>query len=204
MIGERTRPRVLVARLAAANLIQPLLPNPMRLFALFSVSAVFASALSSAAPAQSQSAVAKIAVTSSAFQSGGKIPDQFTCKGANVNPPLQWKGVPPGTKSLALIVDDSDAPGGLFTHWIVWNIDPAPNQVSEKSVPAGAIEGTSDFGKIGYGGPCPPSGTHRYFFRIIALDGKLDLKSGVKRHELDKAIASHSLARGELMGRCCK
>jgi Raf kinase inhibitor-like YbhB/YbcL family protein len=160
--------------------------------------------MTSRAPAQSPSAPAKIAVTSSAFQSGGKIPDQFTCKGADVNPPLQWKGIPAGAKSLALIVDDPDAPGALFSHWIVWNIDPAISQFSEKSVPAGAIEGTNDFGKIGYGGPCPPSGTHRYFFRIIALDGKLDLKSGAKRHELDKAIASHSLARGELMGRCSK
>jgi Raf kinase inhibitor-like YbhB/YbcL family protein len=92
----------------------------------------------------------------------------------------------------------------LFTHWLVWNIDPAVTQIAQKSIPTGAVEGTNDFGKTGYGGPCPPSGTHRYFFRIVALNQKLDLKSGAERRELDKAIAGHTLARGELMGRYSK
>jgi Raf kinase inhibitor-like YbhB/YbcL family protein len=174
----------------------------MRPCVLSLVGAVFAFTMTS--DARAQSAAAKLAVSSSAFPSGGSIPDQFTCKGANKNPPLQFNGIPAGAKSLALIVDDPDAPGGLFTHWIVWNIDPAAKQVSEKSVPTGATEGTNDFGNLGYGGPCPPSGTHRYFFRVMALDRKLDLKSGAKRHELDKTIASHALARGELMGRYSK
>jgi Raf kinase inhibitor-like YbhB/YbcL family protein len=157
-------------------------------------------AVASVVLAQSPATEAKIAITSSAFESGGKIPDQFTCKGADVSPPLQLGGIPAGAKSLVLIMDDPDAPSGLFTHWLVWNIDPNA-QIDEKSVPAGAVQGTNDFGKPSYGGPCPPSGTHRYFFHIFALDRTLDLKSGAKRQELEKAFAGHVLARGELMGR---
>src|SRR5450432_2796651 len=142
-----------------------------------------------------------ISLSSVAFRNGEKIPEQFTCKGANVSPSLQFPGVPAEARSLVLIVDDPDAPTGLFTHWIVWNIDPTTRQIAEKSVPSGAVQGMNDFGKTGYGGPCPPSGTHRYFFRIFALDRTLDLKSGAKRRELDKAIAGHILARGELMAR---
>ena len=146
-------------------------------------------------------AASEISISSVAFRGGEKIPEKFTCKGENVNPPLQFPGVPGEARSLVLIVEDPDAPSGLFTHWLVWNIDPTARQISEKSSPAGAVQGTNDFGKIGYGGPCPPSGTHRYFFRIFALDQKLDLKSGAKRKELDKAMAGHILARGELMAR---
>ena len=154
-------------------------------------------AVTQASPAEE----AKIIVDSSVFKPGAMIPKQFTCKGANVNPPLHFQGVPRGAKSLALIVDDPDAPTGLFTHWLVWNIDAVTSQLSTNSVPAGAVQGTNDFGKVGYGGPCPPSGTHRYFFRIVALDRTLDLKSGAKRKELEKAFAGHALARGELMAR---
>lgn len=153
----------------------------------------------SAAPAQS--GVANITVTSPAFQSGGKIPDKFTCKGANQNPPLQFAGVRPEAKSLILIVEDPDAPGGLFRHWLVWNIDPATIRITEKSVPPGASQGRNDFGNSNYGGPCPPSGTHRYFFRLFVLDQKLDLKAGAKRPALDKAMSGHVLGRGQLMGR---
>ena len=156
------------------------------------------------AATQSTVAQSNISVSSSAFSPGGKIPPQFTCKGANVNPPLEFHGVPSHAKSLALIVEDPDAPAGLFTHWLVWNIAPTAGQIGEKSAPPGAMQGTNDFGKSGYGGPCPPSGTHRYFFRVIALDQQLDLKSGKKRAEFDKAIAGHILARGELMGRFSK
>ncbi len=150
---------------------------------------------------RSASAAEEISISSVAFRSGEKIPEQFSCKGANISPPLQFPGVPPAARSLVLIVDDPDAPGGLFTHWLVWNIEPTTRQIAEKSSPAGAVQGTNDFGKTGYGGPCPPSGTHRYFFRIFALDQKLDLKSGAKRKELDRAMAGHIIARGELMGR---
>jgi Raf kinase inhibitor-like YbhB/YbcL family protein len=151
-------------------------------------------AISGMAPAQ-------ISVTSSAFESGGVIPAQFTCKGADHNPPLRLEGVPREAKSLVLIVDDPDAPGGLFSHWLVWNIDPGATEISAKAVPAGAAQGTNDFGKAGYNGPCPPSGTHRYYFRVFALDRKLDLQSGAKRSALESALKNHVLARGELMGR---
>ncbi len=144
---------------------------------------------------------AQITVRSSAFASGGNIPAQFTCKGANTNPPLEFQGIPKGTKSLALIVDDPDAPGGLFTHWVIWNIDPAATQIAETILPRGAIEGANDFGHRGYAGPCPPSGTHRYFFRLFALDQTLDLNAGAKRSALEHAMKGHTVGQGELMGR---
>lgn len=172
------------------------------LVAGFFASISFAQETSPAAtapPTQSPLPAAKITVISSAFQASGKISDQYTCAGANVNPPLFFRGIPPGTKSLALIVDDPDAPGGLFTHWLVWNIDPAMTKIGEKSVPKGAAQGTNDFGNVRYGGPCLPSGTHRYFFRVYALDQILELKNGSKRPELEKASTGHVLARGELM-----
>jgi Raf kinase inhibitor-like YbhB/YbcL family protein len=146
-------------------------------------------------------ATSSISITSPSFQAGGDIPAKFTCNGTNVSPELQISGVPNEAKSLVLIVDDPDAPRGLFTHWIAWNIDPKTTQVAENNAPAGAVQGTSDFGKRNYGGPCPPSGTHRYFFKVFALDTKLDLKSSARRAELDAAVRSHVLAQGELMGR---
>jgi Raf kinase inhibitor-like YbhB/YbcL family protein len=144
---------------------------------------------------------AQIVVTSSAFSSGGAIPAQFTCKGANHNPPLQLQGIPKSAKSLVLILDDPDAPGGTFNHWLMWNLDPTTSQIGERSEPAGAIQGTNDFGKAGYGGPCPPSGTHRYYFRIFALDRTLDLKAGARRPALEAAMKGHILGRSELMAR---
>jgi Raf kinase inhibitor-like YbhB/YbcL family protein len=145
-------------------------------------------------------ATSSISITSPSFQAGGDIPAKFTCNGTNVSPELQISGVPNEAKSLVLIVDDPDAPRGLFTHWIAWNIDPKTTQVAENNAPAGAVQGTSDFGKRNYGGPCPPSGTHRYFFKVFALDTKLDLKPSARRAELDAAVRSHVLAQGELMG----
>jgi Raf kinase inhibitor-like YbhB/YbcL family protein len=143
---------------------------------------------------------AKMKITSSAFQEGASIPSKFSCDGANTSPPLQIAGVPSAAKSLILIVDDPDAPGGLFTHWAVWNISPQTNTIAEGSAPGG-VQGTNDFGKSGYGGPCPPSGTHRYYFKIFALDRELDLPSGAKRNQLDAAMKGHVVVQGELMGR---
>jgi Raf kinase inhibitor-like YbhB/YbcL family protein len=143
----------------------------------------------------------KMKITTTAFQQGGNIPSKFTCDGADANPPLRFEGVPAEAKSLALIVDDADAPGGLFTHWLVWNIDPTTTTVEENSAPANGIQGKNDFGKSGYGGPCPPSGTHRYFFKIFALDRQLDLAAGSKRAQLDAQMRGHIMAQGELMGR---
>ena len=139
-------------------------------------------------------------ITSSVFQQGGNIPSKFTCDGADTSPPLQIQEVPPTAKSLVLIVDDPDAPSGLFTHWIIWNISPQASTIAEGSAPKG-VEGLNDFGKSRYGGPCPPSGTHRYFFKIFALDKELDLPTGSKRAQLDAAMKGHVIAQGELMGR---
>ena len=147
-------------------------------------------------------AASSISVTTPAFSAGSEIPSKFTCNGSNISPELKINGVPTEAKSLVLIVDDPDAPRGSFTHWIVWNIDPKTTDIAENSAPAGGIQGTNDFGKRNYGGPCPPSGTHRYFFKIFALDTKLDLKPSAHRAELDTAIHGHTLAQGELMTRC--
>ena len=143
---------------------------------------------------------AKMKITSSAFQQGGNIPSKFSCDGADTSPPLQIADAPSGAKSLVLIVDDPDAPSGLFTHWTAWNISPQTSTIAEGSTPKG-VQGTSDFGKSGYAGPCPPSGTHRYYFKIFALDRELDLPSGAKRAQLDAAMKGHVIAQGELMGR---
>ena len=139
-------------------------------------------------------------ITSSAFQEGGNIPSKFTCDGSDTSPPLQITGIPSEAKSLVLIADDPDAPSGLFTHWLVWNIVPQTNSIVEGSAPKG-VHGTNDFGKSGYGGPCPPSGTHRYSFKIFALDRELDLRSGEKRSQVDAAMKGHVVAQGELVGR---
>jgi len=144
---------------------------------------------------------AKMKITSSAFQEGGEIPSKFSRDGGNVNPPLRFEGTPTNAKSLVLIVDDPDAPVGLFTHWLVWNIDPKITEIPEGGVPKGAAQGTNDYPNLGYGGPQPPSGTHRYYFKIFALDQTLDLRSGAKRPELDKAMSGHVIAQGQLMGR---
>jgi Raf kinase inhibitor-like YbhB/YbcL family protein len=145
------------------------------------------------------SGIEPIKIASSSFEVGGEIPAKFTCNGANVSPEIAIGSVPKAAKSLVLIVDDPDAPSGLFTHWLAWNIDPQTTKIAENSAPAGAVQGTNDFSKRAYGGPCPPSGTHRYFFKVFALDLRLDLKPGAKRAELDKATSGHILAQGELM-----
>ena len=140
-------------------------------------------------------------ITSSAFQEGAEIPAKYSRQGGNANPPLHIEGVPQNAKSLVLIVDDPDAPVGLFTHWLLWNIDPKTAEIAEKSTPKGAVQGTNDYPTLGYGGPQPPSGTHRYYFKIFALDQTLNLPAGAKRKELDKAMNGHVIAQGQLMGR---
>src|SRR5213595_3919683 len=167
----------------------------MRKAIIASASAIFLAAIASFAAGG-----AKMKVTSSAFQEGANISSKFSCDGANTSPPLQISDVPSEAKSLVLIVDDPDAPSGLFTHWTAWNISPQTSTIAERSPPKG-VQGTNDFGKSGYGGPCPPSGTHRYYFRIIALDRILDLRPGANRQDFDKATAGHVVAQGELMGR---
>ena len=143
-------------------------------------------------------------LSSPAFAEGELIPSKYTCDGENVSPPLEWEGVPEQAKSLALITDDPDAPSGVFVHWLLFQIP-----VSEKGLTEGAgarsseggIHGKNGFGKVAYGGPCPPSGTHRYYFRLYALDAQLTLQSGASRSELDSAMRRHILTEAELMGR---
>jgi len=146
---------------------------------------------------------ATMKITSSAFHEGANIPSKFTCDGSDTSPPLQIAGVPSGAKSLVLIVDDPDAPGGLFTHWLVWNIPPQTGSIAEGSAPQG-VQGANDFGKSGYRGPCPPPGTHRYSFKIFALDREMELRSGAKRSQVDAAMKGHVIAQGELVGRYAK
>lgn len=143
-------------------------------------------------------------ITSPSFQNGGDIPAKFSHEGGNNNPPLHLEGAPSNAKCLVLIVDDPDAPGGLFTHWLVWNIDPKTSEIAEGGAPKGATEGTNDFGSAGYGGPQPPSGTHRYYFKIFALDQTLNLSAGAKRREVDKAMNGHVIAQGQVIGRYSK
>jgi Raf kinase inhibitor-like YbhB/YbcL family protein len=145
--------------------------------------------------------IQNIKVFSNAFESNGTIPKKYTCSGENINPSLEFEGIPEEADSLVLILDDPDAPMKTFTHWIVWNIEPVA-KIEEDSIPG--VEGMNDFRKIGYGGPCPPSGTHRYFFRVYALDKLLDLKAGASRKELESEMIGHIIAEGELMGKCSK
>jgi Raf kinase inhibitor-like YbhB/YbcL family protein len=135
-------------------------------------------------------------VRSVAFSQGGHIPKKYTCEGEDVNPPLEISNLPVETKTVALIVEDPDAPHGTFDHWIAWNIQPNES-IAENSLPG--INGTNGFGKTGYGGPCPPSGSHRYFFKVYALDIQLDLLAGSNKKALQQAMKGHILAKGELM-----
>lgn len=139
-------------------------------------------------------------IASPAFEQNDQIPQRFTCDGEDVNPPLKISNVPPSAKSLALIVDDPDAPGKTWVHWVVWNIDPSTSGISEDSVPKGAAQGMNDFGKNPYGGPCPPSGTHRYFFKLYALDKVLQLSSRSTKYDLESAMRGHIVSQTELMG----
>ena len=145
--------------------------------------------------------IQNIKVFSSAFEANRTIPKKYTCGGENINPPLEFEGIPEEAESLVLIIDDPDAPMKTFTHWIVWNIEPVA-KIEEDSIPG--VEGINDFRKIGYGGPCPPSGTHRYFFRVYALNKQLELKAGASRKELESEMIGHIIAEGELMGKYSK
>jgi hypothetical protein len=138
------------------------------------------------------------------FAQGASIPARFTCEGQNGSPTLAIAGVPAGAQSLVLIVDDPDAPSGTFTHWLIWNIPPGTKSLVGGALPGGAVQGTNDFGSLGYSGPCPPSGTHRYFFRLSALDASLHLAAGASREDVEGAMRGHVLGSAELMGRYAK
>lgn len=138
-------------------------------------------------------------ITSLAFENNTMIPAKYTCDGENISPPLSFSEIPEDAKSLVLIVDDPDAPGGTWTHWLVFNIDPKANGIAENSVPKDGIEGMTSFGKKGYGGACPPSGTHRYFFKLYALDTSLNLNNPDKL-KLEEEMQNHVLDKAELAG----
>ena len=140
-------------------------------------------------------------ISSSAFEENESIPSKFTCDGESINPQLEITGVPENARSLALIVDDPDAPvAGGFVHWVVFNIDPGTKEIKENSVPENGVEGTTSAGKLGYVGPCPPSGIHHYQFKLYALDSELDLGSSAKRGDVEKAMENHILDQTILVG----
>ncbi len=139
-------------------------------------------------------------IISSAFEDKQMIPPKYTCDGENINPPLQISNIPTETQSLALIVDDPDAPSGDWIHWLVWNINPAIKLITEDKSPQGAIQGTNDFNKQNYGGPCPPSGIHHYQFKIYALDTLLNLPSSSRKKDLEKAMENHILDKALIVG----
>jgi Raf kinase inhibitor-like YbhB/YbcL family protein len=147
-----------------------------------------------------------IKIKSQAFENEGMIPAKYTCDSEDISPPLKWDKVPEGTRSIALISDDPDAPMGTWVHWVLFNLPADARELKEnippdKTLPNGAKQGTSDFGRIGYGGPCPPGGTHRYYFKIYALDTELNVQPGIRKRDLLKAMEGHILGQGQLMGK---
>jgi Raf kinase inhibitor-like YbhB/YbcL family protein len=152
------------------------------------------------------SAKMNITIESPAFKNGEYIPSKYTCDGEDISPALKWSNIPEGTKSLALICDDPDAPIGDWVHWVLYNIPPETRELkehipSDKILKDGSIHGLNDWKRYGYGGPCPPSGVHRYFFKLYALDTKLNLGPGATKKQLLDAMKGHIIAQGELMGK---
>jgi Raf kinase inhibitor-like YbhB/YbcL family protein len=146
-----------------------------------------------------------MSLTSTAFENGGAIPAKYSKEGGNISPPLSWSGVPDGARQLALIMDDPDAPSGIFVHWLLYNVPPGAGKIAEgfstQALTNGARQGRNGFGEVGYGGPRPPSGTHRYYLHLYAVDTDIELPSGATRAELDRALRGHVLQEAQLMGR---
>lgn len=140
---------------------------------------------------------AALTLTSPAFLDGGAIPEKYTCEGKNINPPLAISNIPQGTQTLVLLVDDPDAPNATFDHWVAWNMEPV-SSIAENSAPG--MQGKNGSGKTGYIGPCPPNGTHRYYFKLYALNSRLSLKEGAGKQQVEEAIRGHVLASCQLMG----
>ncbi|RMG08830.1 MAG: YbhB/YbcL family Raf kinase inhibitor-like protein [Cyanobacteria bacterium J055] len=169
------------------------------------IGCTFSDATRSIPPQFSQPALTTMKLESTAFTPNQLIPSTYTCEGKDISPPLSWSEPPEGTKSFALIVDDPDAPGRTFVHWVLYNLPPTTRQLPEglshqPELSLGGIQGKNDFDRYGYGGPCPPSGTHRYYFKLYALDTELDLALGVTKPQLLKEIEGHVLAEAELIG----
>jgi len=145
-------------------------------------------------------AMENLNISSTAFKHGEAIPARYSCDGSDINPPLKIGPPPENTITIALIMDDPDAPVGTWVHWVVWNLPQETREILEKSLPSGAIQGKNSWKRNSYGGPCPPSGTHRYFFKIYALDTALNLNQATTKADLEQAMQDHILAKGELMG----
>ena len=175
------------------------------LIAVFTVFTIILSACATSTPQTEAAVTNQLTITSDAFASGQSIPAKYSCIGRNVSPPLAWNEPPAGTQSFALIMDDPDAPVGTWVHWVLFNI-PASSRGLPEAIPSagtlsdGSLHGKNSGGNPGYNGPCPPSGTHRYFFKLYALDEMLGLSSGADKGELLQAMEGHTLAQGELMG----
>ena len=181
--------------------------RPSRVLACFGAALViFGCTKTNPAGAQQPPSEQSMQITSSAFQSGGDIPAKYTCSGQNISPAFSWSDAPAGTQTFALIVSDPDTPSGDFTHWVLYGLNGTEkslpeNVPSQAQLPSGAGQGTNDFGKVGYGGPCPPPGPkHHYHFTLYALNAKLNLKPGAARAQLEQAMRGHILAQGELVG----
>jgi Raf kinase inhibitor-like YbhB/YbcL family protein len=156
--------------------------------------------------AQNNDRKIKLMLKSSAFEHNSSIPEKYTCKGPNITPPLEWTMLPEGTKSFALIADDPDTPSGTWVHWVIYDIPAHTQKLAEgippqKILPTGAKQGTNDFPRIGYRGPCPPWGEHRYFFKLYALDTSTNLPAGVTKSMLLEAMKGHIIAEAQLMGK---
>ncbi|NWF75542.1 MAG: YbhB/YbcL family Raf kinase inhibitor-like protein [Nitrospirae bacterium] len=144
--------------------------------------------------------VSGLKISSPVFKNNEYIPQKYTCDGMDINPPLLIENVPEKAKSLVLIVDDPDAPRRVWVHWVLWNIDPKTKEIKEDYILKGAIQGLNDFKKHDYGGPCPPSGTHRYFFKLYALDTTLNLSSNSTKSDLEKAMKGHIIEQTQIIG----
>jgi Raf kinase inhibitor-like YbhB/YbcL family protein len=157
--------------------------------------------------AQEKGGTMSLQISSTAFPAGETIPKKFTCDGPDVSPPLKWNEPPAKTQSIALIMDDPDAPAGTWVHWVLYDLPANTRELSEgvakqEQLSSGGRQGRNDFGKIGCGGPCPPPGKpHRYFFKLYALDAKVNLKSGATKADVERAMKGHILAQAELIGK---
>ncbi|MBN2036110.1 MAG: YbhB/YbcL family Raf kinase inhibitor-like protein [Chitinispirillaceae bacterium] len=173
---------------------------------LFAIAAALCCTPAQGAVKKKGAAMPSILLESPAFGHKQSIPQRYTCDGEDVSPPLAWKNVPPEAKSIVLISDDPDAPAGDWVHWVVYDLSPEVDTLPEHIMATDTIlagkgkQGRNDFRRIGYGGPCPPSGTHRYFFKIYALDTMLNLPAGKTKKEIEQAMKGHVLAQGELIG----
>ena len=180
----------------------------MKLFILVFSLAVIAGCIAGEKKGNTEEVIMQnISISSEAFRNGDAIPAEYTCDGKDISPALSWSGTPAGTKSIALIMDDPDATRGTFVHWVLFNIPAETNKLpagipGNRSLSDGSRHGTTDYGRTEYGGPCPPPGKpHRYYFKIYALDAKLDLPAGATKANLERAMEGHILSKGELMGK---